>query len=160
MAERCSPDLTNEPFIVGRAMLHPACLLALGLWWLNDDVLKARYHNFLTGKLSDLACMVVFPVLVLSVIQVVQSLRGVAWFPRRAHVLATLFGVGVLFAAINLSATVGHAYRVVFAHVLFPFLFAFHGAHHLPAISHTQDPTDLLVLPALYLAYLLAPRRA
>ena len=153
-------EVANEPFIVGRAMLHPGCLLALGVWWLNDDVLKARYHNWLTGKLSDLACMVVFPVLVLCVIQLAQSLRGVCWLPSRAQVLVTVVGVGLVFAGINLSATVGSAYQAVFARVLQPFLFVFHGIDGLPAIGHTRDPTDLLALPGLLFAYWLAPRRA
>jgi hypothetical protein len=141
-------------------MLHPVCLLALGSWWLNDAVLKARYHNWLTGKLSDLACMVVFPVLVLAVLQVVRSLGRVRWEPRREHVLLTVLGVGLLFAGINLSASVGEVYRQVFTWVLYPFLLAFEGSGRMPIISHTQDATDLITLPALYFAYRLVPCRA
>jgi hypothetical protein len=66
--------------------------------------------------------------------------------------------VGLLFAGINLSASVGDVYKEVFVWVLYPFLFLFAGAARMPVVSHTQNATDLLALPALYLAYRLAPR--
>jgi hypothetical protein len=155
-----APRSGERPFVAGGAMLHPVCLLALGTWWLNDAVLKARYHNWLTGKLSDLACMVVFPVLVLCVVQVLGSLGNARWQPRREHVLSTVFGVGLLFAGINLSENVGEVYKQVFAWVLYPFLLVLEGSGRMPIISHTQDASDLMTLPALYLAYRLAPCRA
>jgi hypothetical protein len=140
-------------------MLHPVCLLALGLWWLNDDVFKPAYHNWLTGKLSDVACMVVFPVLLLSLVQWARSLAGVRWEPSSSHVLATVLGVGLLFAGINLSATVGELYKDACFAVLYPFSFVLSGPGSVPVITHTQDATDLVALPALYLAYRLAPCR-
>ena len=42
---------------------HPLALAAVALLLLNDHVLKATFHNALTGKLSDVAWMVVCPVL-------------------------------------------------------------------------------------------------
>ncbi len=43
---------------------HPVFLLSLALLALNDHVLKHHYHNALTGKLSDLAGLIVLPVFI------------------------------------------------------------------------------------------------
>ncbi len=159
MASATMCPRTQSRLVVGEAFLHPGCLLALALWWLNDDVLKWRFHNWITGKLSDICCMVVFPVLLLSLIQWGHALRGVEWRPGRGHVVLTLVGVGALFASVNLSFAVGHVYQVVFAHVLYPFLIVLEHAAAPPTIRHTVDPTDLLTLPMLFLTYQLIPRR-
>jgi len=47
-------------------MLHPVVLLALALWWLNDHLLKHSMPGALVGKLSDVACLIVLPVMALT----------------------------------------------------------------------------------------------
>jgi hypothetical protein len=41
---------------------HPAILAALILTALNDHLLKSYFHNFLTGKISDVTGLFYFPV--------------------------------------------------------------------------------------------------
>ena len=44
-------------------------LLALGLWAVNDHALKGRALSLLTGKLSDVAGLFVFPVFLACVLR-------------------------------------------------------------------------------------------
>ena len=51
----------------GDLLRHPVALIALAAWLLNDHVLKSAFGNEWTGKLSDGAGLIVFPLLLLSV---------------------------------------------------------------------------------------------
>jgi hypothetical protein len=77
-----------------RALLHPAWLGAFALLVINDHLLKATLSApWLTGKLSDVAGLLVAPVLLAALLRV-GRLRGVAM---------SAVCVGAVFAAINLS---------------------------------------------------------
>jgi len=45
------------------ALLTPLVLASLGLWALNDHVLKEAFSSWWTGKLSDVTSLIVFPLL-------------------------------------------------------------------------------------------------
>lgn len=45
-------------------LYHPIFLLSLVVLALNDHVLKGLYHNWLTGKISDFAGLIVLPVFI------------------------------------------------------------------------------------------------
>jgi hypothetical protein len=47
-------------------LLHPAALAAIVLLFVNDHVLKGRAPGWITGKLSDLAGLLFFPLLLTS----------------------------------------------------------------------------------------------
>lgn len=117
-----------------RALLHPAWLGALALLILNDHVLKGAelLPLWLTGKLSDVAGLLVAPMLFAAV--------GRARTPR-AVALAHL-AVGAVFAALQLSA---------------PFAAVWGGLFETLGVGWVtwQDPTDLLALPALALSWAL-----
>ena len=110
------------------ALTHPLWLGALALLVLNDHALKGAglLPGWLTGKLSDVAGMLVAPLL-LAVIAQVSSRHGWAL----AHV-----AVGVVFAAIKLSDTAAQAFETLTALTPFPWVIV-------------VDPSDLLALPAL-----------
>jgi len=55
----------------------PAPLLAVGLMVVNDRFLKPRYHNAITGKLSDLAICFFLPLFT-------SAFLGIFW-PRRGR---------------------------------------------------------------------------
>jgi hypothetical protein len=61
-------------------LLHPVPLFALATLILNDHVLKQRYPGWVTGKLSDVAGMVFFPLLLLAFIDMGRRLVGAAQF--------------------------------------------------------------------------------
>jgi len=103
----------------------------------NDHVLKTTglLPSLVTGKLSDLAGLVVAPALLAAL---VRARTRRAWWLCAAAVAA-------VFSAINLSPTAAHAFTGAFASVGIPF-------------AVWPDPTDLTALPAVALSYWVARR--
>lgn len=120
-------------------------LSAVGVLWLNDAVLKARFHNALTGKLSDVAGCFVLPLFVSAVL----ALFDVA--PRQRIATGALV-TALFFSAIKLSADAG---RVV-CDVLEPVAQTVGAGSSLRIIA---DPTDLIALVAIPFAVAFANRR-
>ncbi|MCO4748060.1 MAG: hypothetical protein KC912_24920 [Proteobacteria bacterium] len=105
---------------------HPLALGMTALLLLNDHVLKASWSGVITGKLSDVAFLVVAPIVVAAVLA--HARVGDA----RARRIA-LVGVAAFFVVLQLWAPLGDTL-----------------AGWLGGV-HTADPTDLLTLPALAL---------
>src|ERR687898_3548159 len=61
-----------------RALAHPGSVLALVLLVLNDHVLKQAWPGWVTGKLSDVAGLVVAPLLLAALLAVARARRPVA----------------------------------------------------------------------------------
>ncbi|GAB5534216.1 MAG: hypothetical protein Rubg2KO_04650 [Rubricoccaceae bacterium] len=101
-------------------LLHPAFLLALAVLLLNDHVLKDAFSSPITGKLSDIAGLVVLPVLLTALLRIQN--RQLVWMVHLA--------VGLAFAALQFvpESTL--------------------WAVGLP-VQHTPDPTDLVALAIL-----------
>ena len=114
-------------------LLHPVALAALALWIVNDHVLKWQCPCWLTGKLSDVAGMIVFPLV----------LRALLRVDVRACVVAT----GLGFAAVKLFAPATAAFAHVVGWLQWPW------THTLESVAIVRDPTDLLALPALAIAW-------
>ncbi|MFG2047126.1 hypothetical protein ACGFIW_06820 [Micromonospora sp. NPDC048935] len=114
---------------------HPSTLLALVLLLVNDHVLKPAFPGPLTGKLSDVAGLVLAPPLVAVLLTLL-----VPRLPARAAALAGLVVVGAGFALVKSS---GYAAEL-----------ASSGWTVLAGPSLVRaDRTDLLTLPALGLAW-------
>ena len=119
--------------------LRPLHALAHPLWWVavivlvvNDHLQKAALPDLglLTGKLSDVAGLIVAPML-LAVLLRARS---------RSAVAACHLVTGAVFAAINVSALAAGWFEMATA--LSPWPWAI-----------MVDPTDLLALPALLLSW-------
>ncbi len=122
-----------------RALLHPLFLASTALLVINDRLLKGSgvLPGALTGKLSDVAGMLVAPMLLAALLRV-KSRRGL---------LAAHLAVGVGFTAFELSDGVTSIGRTVFA--------------SLGLYWHaTRDLTDLATLVFLVPSYLLFARIA
>jgi hypothetical protein len=115
-----------------RALLSPAWLLALALLLANDHWLKYAdlAPGAVTGKLSDLAGMVVAPVLLAVLLRV----------RRRGALLACHVAVGLVFTAIKLSPTCAGGWSWSMGLLGYPW-------------TIVCDPTDLLALPCLLLSW-------
>jgi hypothetical protein len=109
-----------------RVFAHPLFVIALVVLVLNDHVLKGSgiVPGVITGKLSDVAGLMVAPA-VLAWVMRVKSARG--W-------LACHAAIGIVFAALELSPALAEACSV--------------GPFRMWA-----DPYDLLALPALAISY-------
>ena len=134
---RSRPLRFSDPL---RALSHPVWWLALGLLIVNDHVLKGAglLDPMVTGKLSDLAGLIVAPMLMASIL--------------RAHRQSTLLfchlAVGIVFAAINLSPAIASLWSGAFASFGVP-------------CRVWSDPSDLAALPALAVSWrLLVPAAA
>lgn len=143
-----------------RAVLHPLVLTALALLILNDHLWKAAHGTWWTGKLSDVAGLAVFPLLV----SAGGALIGL-WPGRMRTIVAVAAVTGAAFAAVKLWAPAGDGYRVALAALQWPAraiaaLVRGDAAPALGRVRLTADPTDLLALPALLMGPALAARAA
>lgn len=129
-----------------RGLLHPGALTAIGVLILNDHWLKEAFPGLITGKLSDLAGLSFFP-LVLHAVWALLIGRG----SRRALPIACVL-TATAFAAVKTVPLCNEAYEIGLGWLQFPFR-ALLGATE-PAHTHlVMDATDLLALPAVGLAW-------
>ena len=153
-AAHSAPPIDRLP---ADGLLHPMSLVALGLLLLNDHVLKAVWPGALTGKLSDIAGLVFFPILVLSagelVLVALGRWRGPTW---RALTLAAA-GSATAFALVKIlpDAAVAAGWLLGMAQWLLSLpIRALAGTLDAPIVPTliVVDPTDLLALPFVTLA--------
>ncbi|MEN3537862.1 hypothetical protein AAH991_22300 [Microbispora sp. ZYX-F-249] len=137
---------------------HPATLAAIAVLLVNDHLLKRLWPGVVTGKLSDVAGMLVAPPLLalaatLAVRRPVaaagggasRSGAGAPGEADRRTALAAILLTAVLFTVVKTTAAGAHAAADVWA------LFT-------PSARVVADPSDLLALPALGLAWLVRLR--
>jgi hypothetical protein len=129
------------------ALLHPIVVAAIALWLFNDHYLKAAHPSWLTGKLSDVTSLIVFPLIPIAILERWRA-PGPVW--RYGWLVAT----GLVMVTINLFDPAAWAYRQGLACAQWPVRAIWHLAHGhgLPGVAPvhlTMDPTDLLTLPAL-----------
>lgn len=116
-------------------LAHPMTLVALVLLVVNDHVGKRAHPGMVTGKLSDVGGLVVAPpLLAMVMVLLVPRLRG-----QTAAVVAVV-ATGAGFATVQLSPTVAEVASQAWSVVA--------GPSRLYA-----DPTDLIALPALAVAW-------
>jgi hypothetical protein len=139
---------------------HPLCLVCLVVLGFNDRYWKYAYPSWLTGKLSDVCGLVVFPLML-------WSCAELAWpgkRPPRWLLDGILAATGLTFSCIKLSHSAG-AYYAEIASSLLSSLHQFAANLGAPGLftsraQHTVDPSDLLALPALLLARKIAQGHA
>lgn len=105
---------------------HPFVVTWTAIWLLNDHVLKGIFGSWWTGKLSDIAGLIVFP-LILAVLIERRSSRPIEW-----GIAATI----VFYGSINVFPAADAVTETVIGAFIGP-------------VTLTMDSTDLLVLPAL-----------
>src|SRR5262245_46351378 len=106
---------------------HPLCLLSLTVLVLNDHVLKHAIPGVVTGKLSDVAWLILAPV-------VLAALLVRVGVPGRAARPVALIGAVVPFVVLQLWPPLGELWGRI------------SGGHHV------ADVADLVTLPAVWLA--------
>lgn len=149
--------------VPGAMLLHPIALTALAAWAVNDHVLKGWAWGALTGKLSDVASLVFFPLLAAAAVEIgspTSSLRR-----RRIVLVASVAVTAAVMATINTLDLAAFGYRWGLGTAQWPL-------HALRALAHgveipplrpvrlTMDPTDLWTLPAATIALIVGWPRA
>ncbi len=142
----------------GSFVLHPCALGALVLWALNDHLLKGNGPGFLTGKLSDVAGLIFFPLLIAALIEVLGFLLRRDWtLSKRPMQIALIYTI-VLYVGINLVPWFDAQHEVFLGYVRWPLdalTALLQGAEVGPvrSVVLTLDPTDLILLPLLWLPH-------
>jgi hypothetical protein len=133
--------------------MHPLMLACLALWVLNDHFFKAAYSGLVTGKLSDVVSLAVFPLLPVVAMKLVGTTGARS---NNRALVAWVLATGFVMATINLFDSAAWMYEVGLGAVQWPFfaMAAIATGGELPALHSvvlTMDPSDLLTLPALAL---------
>lgn len=133
-------------------LLHPAPLAALALLAANDHLLKGSdlVPAAVTGKLSDFAGLLFFPLLATAALDLLLLALGRAGVPvdfslRRWKLALACGGTAALFVAIKSSAGAAEAVARLLGGIGFP-------------STITVDRTDLVALPMIALAWWLGRR--
>ena len=151
-----------------RALLEsPLIIACLVLWGVNDHVLKPALSNVLTGKLSDVACLIVIPVLFGATAELFAfQARETARRRIGAVVLLSSAALSCLtMALINTWPPAAHVYELGLGGLQWPFRTLFsliasgHAASFRPVLL-TMDSSDLWTCPASMVPVYLMLRRA
>lgn len=121
-------------------LVLPVAFAALAVLAINDKVLKPEYHNALTGKLSDLAGLVLVPLVAFVGLELLLPLANRPK-PTSNAMLRICVATGFGFASIQLIDPASAIYEAV--------LTTFGPGN----ARNTMDPTDLLTLPVLWLPW-------
>ena len=148
----------------GDGLLHPIPLLAIGVLLLNDHVLKATYPGLVTGKLSDLAGLVYFPLLLQGIWEVMGSHTGRDGPPSHRTLLVAILATAVAFTIINLSPAGSGAYGAVMGTLqwaigVLPRAILDGQVPTPKVVANVVDAGDMVALPALAIAYAVGRRR-
>lgn len=148
--------MTGSPVRPGDGLLHPLPLAAIAVLVLNDHLLKPAFPGLVTGKLSDVAGLAFFPLFLVALWELARSRR---WSgpSSRALVVACL-ATGLVFAFVKLTGPGALAYRHGLGLLQWPFralgaVLSGGSAPSLHRVTLARDPSDLVALPALFLAY-------
>ena len=138
----------------GDALLHPVALASLVVLVVNDHVLKRHCPGWASGKLSDVAILVVGPLLLQGCAELAASRGGRPWRPS-ARVLAVAAAVTcVAYALEKTIPAATEVYRLVWGGLRWPLdgVAAWAQGRAWPTYARAAavtDPTDLVALPAV-----------
>jgi hypothetical protein len=144
-------------------LLHPVALAAIAVLVANDHWLKLRHPGWLTGKLSDVAGLVFFPLLLVIVVDGAAA-RCNRRLPRTLATVAIAAAVTAAgFALVKLAPWATEVYRQGLGALQWPAQLAWAVAHgaRIPgivAVAAVTDPSDLIALPFAAVAVWIARR--
>lgn len=131
-----------------QAMTHPAIVAAVLLLVLNDHVFKQLWPGWATGKLSDVAGLAFFPLLLAGLLELaLPAMR------RRTLLISCIAATAVVFTSVQLFETAADTYRVTLGWLQWPFRVLADPSAEVSPVRLTRDPTDLIALPALLVSW-------
>lgn len=101
-------DVTNAQRWPGDFLLHPIALAAVATLIANDWIIKARWPGHVAGKLSDIAGMVFFPLLLVALAEIAAWAVGRRWLATPRLFLIVAVTVALVFAATKTIGPVRH----------------------------------------------------
>jgi hypothetical protein len=137
-----------RPFL--ESLSHPASIAAVALLLLNDHVLKSAWPSWTTGKLSDVAGLAFFPLLLAAVAERFPPVKRLT----NRQVLAICVGAtAAVFTAVELIPVAANTYSEIMGALQWPLRRALDATAEPMGVMVTSDPSDLLTLPALAIAW-------
>jgi len=139
--------------VVGELLLHPVALTAVAVMIMNDHYAKTHFCGMVTGKVSDFAGLVYFPLLVASLIDAgSRVIRRRAAFNQRILVFSVAV-TGVAFALAKTTMLGAEAFRRTWTILNWPLrtLMVGHASNY--HVHFVEDATDLFAMPMLLVAY-------
>lgn len=139
----------------GDLLLHPVALIALGLVIVNDRVLKVHVPSTFTGKLSDFAGLVYFPLFVVAFVEGARWLvNRTRWELGRRSVIVVSVVSGAILVLIKTWGPAAEFYRSHLGVVLWPAylpgdLMLGGGFPEIRRVGVVEDSSDLIALVAL-----------
>lgn len=144
--------------MIGQRLLHPVSLAATALYGFNDWWLKENWSGLLSGKLSDVAGMVVLPLTLHTLAEIVlQRELSSRWL------LAMILVSAVGFSAVEVSPLASAAWCWTWGAMQWPFYALASIGSEIPPVRPVvawSDPTDLLTVPFGLLALLTGTQRS
>ena len=143
--------------VAGDGLLHPVVLASIAVLIANDHVLKGAAPGWLTGKLSDVAGLVFFPLLVVAAWELLRAALGRRANPSARSVIVAVAVTGLAFAAVK-TTEIGASlfgWSLGTGQWLAASAWSAVAAIPPPSIQPAQvvrDPTDLVALLALVVA--------
>ncbi len=136
-------------------------MIAVTLVVVNDQILKERYSNWLTGKLSDIAGVFVLPIVIVSAVELARWATGrESWRSFRHELVLAVAITAIGFAMVKLVGPVGDAYANAIGWTRASIASLAHWEWRpVTPIEVIRDWTDLLVLPVLIGSWFFARNR-
>lgn len=133
-------------------VLHWMFLSSLLVLILNDHVFKSITPGPVTGKLSDVAGLVMFPILAVSTLELLRGRQTSA-----KTVWSVALGTAILFASMQLIPPAANGYQIVAGWIQW----LLSGASGTPLpVRHVADAWDTIAIPGVLVAPYLHARRS
>jgi hypothetical protein len=146
------------------ALAHPIAITAVVVLVLNDHWWKTAYPSWLTGKLSDFAGLVFFPLLLQALVEL--GLASVRRYERPSRtLLVVMIAITALgFVWVKTSELGERMYGVVLGSARWPFQAAIAVLRGVPrpGVEHpdiVRDTSDLIALGGLLITYVIGRAR-
>lgn len=131
-------------------LLHPVALGAVTVLLVNDHYMKQLAPGTVTGKVSDVVGLLVFPLLVLACIEVARKVARVSpWQLSGTALCRVVLVTAVAFTLVKVSPGVAGAYSSALGLLAWPVRALVSGAPSPEPVRVLADVTDLVALPAL-----------
>ncbi|MEI6622218.1 MAG: hypothetical protein WCP28_09960 [Actinomycetes bacterium] len=136
-------------------LLRPAVVLAIIVLALNDYVFKSMWPGLVTGKLSDVAGLFAFPIILVSLAEVARRLlRRTNWAITYWDICWACVTTGIVFTLVKTLPWASQSYAYLIGTLRWPVmavheLFVGGSTPGIVPIDVVTDPTDLVALLAI-----------
>lgn len=147
----------------GDFLLDPVSLIAIAVLILNDWYVKQHWPGFISGKLSDLAGLIFFPLLLVALAELAVMVLRRPWRATRTTFVIMSLVVAAAFAATKAIEPVRDLDEVVLGWLRWLPIAAYRAAVNAPTGSPVRhevvaDLTDLLAVPCVLAAIWIGSR--